>query len=64
MGIEPEEIKETLTKPSRKIKTTSPYPLTQSEILQRMLADISMGGKKGPRPSPVSMVKQLERLQT
>jgi hypothetical protein len=62
-GIEPKQVKESLTKPSRKTKRTSPYPLTESEILQKMLAGIGMKDKKTVRPSPVSMIATIERLQ-
>ena len=62
-GIQPKVLKEQLKKPSRKINQTSPYPLTENEVLQNMLASIAMGGKQAKRPSTASLLSTIKRLQ-
>jgi hypothetical protein len=61
LGISDKEIRQTLTKPSTQLGTS--YPMTESEILDMMLANIAPagGGAKGS-PSAASFEAQLKRI--
>ena len=59
-GIDDKEIKRKLTKPTKQIGVS--YPMSESEILDMMLANVAPpGGNKGS-DSPVSMIEQLKRI--
>lgn len=62
-GIDKKAVRETLTKPSRKLKRVSPYNIPEVELLQQMMAQIPSGqGKKADYESPAGLKASLDAL--